>query len=190
MPYKSDRRWTFQPGHHVVKAVLTPDQCAAAQAAAAGRDPIRSQMQGRVASHRDSDIWWLKPGDPGVQPIFETLRAATDAFNAQTYRFEIDGAMDLQLTRYGPGGHYEWHADLAANFNSRRKLSMSVLLSDPSAFTGGGLQFFEATHHQPSPALARGDAVFFPSWCKHRVLPVDSGERWSLVCWWTGPPFR
>lgn len=190
MPYKRDRRWEFYPGYHVVNDVFDAKLCDATRALAEGREPIKSEIMGRVERHRSSDIWWLRPGDAGVKPVFDTLTTASKAFNAETFDFEIDGAMDLQLTRYVPGGHYEWHTDLAAKGNSRRKLSVTVMLSDPADFEGGGLQFFEATHHQPMPALNKGDAVFFPSWCKHRVVPVTKGERWSLVCWWTGPPFR
>ena len=159
-------------------------------ALAEGREPIKSEIMGRVESHRSSDLYWLRPDHAGVAPVFEAFKSVSMALNDAAFQFEIDGAMDMQLTRYDPGGHYEWHMDLAGQGNSRRKLSVSILLNDPSEFDGGGLQFFEATHHQPIVDLAQGDAVFFPSWCKHRVVPVTRGVRWSLVGWWTGPPFR
>jgi PKHD-type hydroxylase len=36
-------------------------------------------------------------------------------------------------------------------------------------------------------ALGQGDALIFPSFIMHRALPVQSGTRWTLVSWLTGP---
>ena len=38
--------------------------------------------------------------------------------------------------------------------------------------------------------LSKGSIVIFPSDKWHRVRPVTSGERKSLVTWFRGPPFR
>ena len=37
---------------------------------------------------------------------------------------------------------------------------------------------------------ARGTLVAFPSYVMHRVTPVTSGTRKSLVAWVAGPKFR
>jgi len=36
----------------------------------------------------------------------------------------------------------------------------------------------------------QGQAVFFASFILHRVAPVTSGVRKSLVMWFGGPPLR
>jgi PKHD-type hydroxylase len=37
---------------------------------------------------------------------------------------------------------------------------------------------------------ARGTLVAFPSYLLHRVTPITSGTRKSLVAWVSGPVFR
>ena len=64
---------------------------------------------------------------------------------------------------------------------------MSVLLNDPSEFTGGDFEILEEGRKIP---LNKGDAVFFASFLVHRVKPVTSGVRKSLVQWFTGSPFK
>ena len=68
-----------------------------------------------------------------------------------------------------------------------RKISMTCLLSDPSTFTGGDLEFMEKNK---MPALKQGQAIFFASFITHRVSPVKKGIRRSLVMWFGGQPFK
>ncbi len=49
-------------------------------------------------------------------------------------------------------------------------------LSDPSDYTGGALEFPNAT-----ATTARGAAIVFPSYTMHKVHPVTRGRRSSLV---------
>ena len=68
----------------------------------------------------------------------------------------------------------------------------SLLLNDD--FEGGELQLecgspVQEERHQ-TVKLAKGDIIFFPSFHWHRVLPVTSGERHSLVGWVCGPNWR
>ena len=35
-----------------------------------------------------------------------------------------------------------------------------------------------------------GNAIVFPSYIAHRVLPITSGMRHALVAWIHGPAFR
>jgi PKHD-type hydroxylase len=35
-----------------------------------------------------------------------------------------------------------------------------------------------------------GNAIVFPSYIAHRVLPITSGMRQALVAWIHGPAFR
>ena len=100
-------------------------------------------------------------------------------------------AEPAQFTEYPKGGFYDWHMD--ADVNGRfeppvRKISMSILLSDPSEFTGGDLEFM-AEGNKP-PQLIQGQAIFFCSLIRHRVSKVKKGIRRSLVMWFGGPPFK
>lgn len=77
--------------------------------------------------------------------------------------------------------------DLGAGENSGRKLSLSIQLSPPYDYSGGQLEF----QNIDSPAdRGIGSLIAFPSFIQHRVTPVDSGVRSSLVVWVHGKPFR
>jgi PKHD-type hydroxylase len=66
---------------------------------------------------------------------------------------------------------------------------MTLLLSDPSEFTGGELTFSEMGNDKPLP-MKQGQAIFFASFLRHKVAPVKKGVRKSLVMWFGGPPFK
>jgi PKHD-type hydroxylase len=96
-----------------------------------------------------------------------------------------------QFTEYPKGGFYDWHMDAEINCQFEppiRKISMTILLSDPSEFEGGDLEFM-AEGNKP-PQLLQGQAIFFCSILRHRVSKVKKGRRQSLVMWFGGPPFK
>jgi PKHD-type hydroxylase len=96
-----------------------------------------------------------------------------------------------QFTEYPKGGFYDWHMDAEVNCKFEppiRKISMTILLSDPSEFEGGDLEFM-AEGNKP-PQLLQGQAIFFCSLLRHRVAKVKKGVRRSLVMWFGGPPFK
>ena len=95
-----------------------------------------------------------------------------------------------QFTHYLTGGFYEWHMDndvVGKHQPPVRKISMTLLLSDPSTFEGGELEFMS---EGKIAKLRQGQAVFFSSWLQHLVKPVTKGERYSLVMWFGGPSFK
>ena len=95
-----------------------------------------------------------------------------------------------QFTHYPTGGFYEWHMDndvLGKHQPPVRKISMTLLLSDPATFEGGELEFMSKGKRAK---LKHGQAIFFASWLQHRVEPITRGERKSLVMWFGGPSFK
>ena len=110
--------------------------------------------------------------------------------------FGFDGVRltePAQFTEYPKGGFYDWHMDLNAfgqeGQNPIRKISMTLLLSDPKDFTGGDLMFSEMGDNKPLP-LKQGQAIFFASFLRHKVAPVKKGIRRSMVMWFGGPPLK
>jgi len=96
-----------------------------------------------------------------------------------------------QFTEYPKGGFYDWHMDAEANCRFEppvRKISMTILLSNPSEFEGGDLEFM--TEGNTPPQLLQGQAIFFCSLLRHRVNKIKKGVRRSLVMWFGGPPFK
>jgi PKHD-type hydroxylase len=111
--------------------------------------------------------------------------------NKDHFKFEITGAEPAQYTKYDAEflGEYKWHADITMFHEHMRKLSCSILLSDPTEYEGGNLIL--SPHGNP---ITVGDkkcrAIFFPSWVPHCVTPVTKGIRRSLVLWAHGPAFK
>ena len=139
-------------------------------------------------------VCWLEPMVE-AEKLFQTLFDMTmDANQRADWHFEVGILEPLQFTKYGVGEKYDWHVDQLININEEtcRKLSFTMLLNDE--FEGGDLQLECGSPSNPerehSVALKKGDIVFFPSYCWHRVLPVTSGERHSLVGWLHGPNWR
>ncbi len=117
----------------------------------------------------------------------------TTMLKANGNHFGFDG-MRLtevaQFTHYHTGGFYDWHMDndvMGKHEPPVRKISMTLLLSDPATFEGGELEFMSKGK---TAKLKQGQAIFFASWLQHRVKPVTKGERKSLVMWFGGPSFK
>jgi len=126
------------------------------------------------------------------------------------WNFEWDWSESCQFTKYNKGQFYDWHCDSwdKPYFNQKnpqdpsngkiRKLSVTVSLSDPNDYKGGELEFdFKNVDPDKKPnirkckeILPKGSLVVFPSFVWHRVCPVKSGERNSLVIWNLGYPFK
>lgn len=104
-------------------------------------------------------------------------------------QFEISGLEPVQLFKYETDDHYRWHTDWSPHNNKKRKLSMTIQLSDGSEYSGGDVQILDGPETRYVPREI-GYATVFPSWAVHQVNPITSGTRWALVAWATGKPFK
>lgn len=137
---------------------------------------------------RKSRIMFIKGGENDW--VYDKLAMACLQINTNRFKFDISGFQtELQLANYGPDDFFEWHMDYGAGDISNRKLSISVQLSGPDEYEGGDLQFM-INHKAVSAPKTKGTAIIFPSYAIHRVLPVTSGSRKSIVGWIGGPPYR
>jgi PKHD-type hydroxylase len=144
---------------------------------------------------RNSKVAWAFPNENTAE-IYKKLSTVIGLVNAQFFRFDLTGMYEpLQLSVYDSKdeirGHYAWHIDRSNSHTvTTRKLSMSLLLSDPSEFEGGELEIKFNSDSITTLEQKKGRAWFFPSWTLHRVAPVTKGVRKSLVLWISGPPFK
>lgn len=137
--------------------------------------------------------------------------------NRENFCFDltnIDGE-SLQYTVYGSGEYYGWHndqgiatyykpvslgnrghgAELFQDFVNQncervRKLSFSLLLSDPDTYEGGNLQLLDEAGKSYYAPRKRGTIILFDSRTQHRVKKVTKGVRKSIVGWVVGPRWR
>jgi PKHD-type hydroxylase len=143
---------------------------------------------------RSSSICWIDD-----MQVYEVLMDAIESVNDGSWQYNITGIESLQYTIYreDKNQHYSWHTDPINYKDSTipsRKVSCSVLLSDPEEFEGGEFEFMSidlggqtSSSFQPNFFNKKGHGLFFPSQAYHRVKPVTKGIRRSLVCWFTGP---
>ena len=158
-----------------------------------GLSTALSKMEGGItdkgtlaSSVRSSTVRWMTLSEK-TGWIYEKLWAAVEEVN-QRYRFEILGIREMQIARYRQGDFYDWHLDIGKTDTSSRKLSLSVQLSAPDDYAGGELVV--AGYENEKPVKEIGSVIVFPSYLSHRVNEVTAKERWSLVAWVHGPPFR
>jgi len=120
--------------------------------------------------------------------------------NHSGWNFNIECIESIQLTHYFEGDFYDWHLDdfpvptIRDNKPYNRKISVTVFLNDPEEYEGGEFDLEtrgpNAEERYDTFKLPKGSMIVFPSYRWHRVRPVTSGVRKSLVIWFLGTPFR
>lgn len=130
--------------------------------------------------------------------VYDALALRILSANLAEFGFDLSSVPFLhlpsvQFTEYKAEQeqHYDWHVDnfWTGQSPSDRKLSCVVQLSSPSDYSGGRLEI-EHTEIPANRFVQRGDLIVFPSPFRHRVTPVTSGTRHSLVTWAYGPRFK
>ena len=152
---------------------------------------------------RKSNVVWMD--DPW---IYKEIQPYIHAANRNAgWNFDWDWSESCQFTKYKLNQFYDWHCDSNElpynkpndkNVHGKiRKLSVTVSLSDESEYEGGDFEFDFRNDDRGSdqPRICKeirpkGSVVVFPSFVWHRVKPVTSGTRYSLVIWNLGWPFR
>jgi len=179
---------------HTVAAAFTPEDCARITTLAAEAPARDAGLTRRTTDHalRRADLVWLDDvagADWVMDKIIATLREA----NRRVYGYDLtDFAESAQVASYRADrqGHFDWHCDIGDGpLAARRKLTMVVQLSEPSAYTGGRLELMPGAGIVTGDA-AQGSATLFPAFVLHRVTPVTDGARYSLTIWCHGPAFR
>jgi PKHD-type hydroxylase len=156
-----------------------------------------------LKKYRNSNIVWLND-----QWIYnEIYPYIHNANKSSGWNFQWDWSESCQFTKYAKGQFYDWHCDSWESpyentndknfYNKIRKLSVTVSLTDPSEYKGGELEFDFRNNVSGKPnirkckeILPKGSICVFPSFVWHRVTPVTSGTRYSLVIWNIGHPFK
>jgi PKHD-type hydroxylase len=130
--------------------------------------------------------------------IFDILEYIANTVNDKYFQFNLIGFDRFQYTVYNqPGAHYTYHSDMAFGpvvadeLKTPRKLSFSLILSDNSEYQGG--DFEVVSNDVKTPIIIpqqKGQVIAFPSYITHRVTPLISGVRKSIVVWAVGPKFK
>jgi len=174
--------------------IFTPEQCQLIINAGRSEPVQNGQVGGGTAGvvdtkTRTSHISWIPFNK--MPEMYSTLEQIVNKTNNNHFGFEgVKITEQAQYTEYPAGGFYDWHIDsdiVGMNEPPVRKISMTCLLSHESEFEGGGLELMS------DGKIARpkqGQAIFFASYIRHRVIPITKGVRKSLVMWFGGPSFK
>ena len=156
-----------------------------------------------VSKKRKSNIVWMND-----RWIYNEIHPYIHTANKNAgWNFQWDFSESCQFTKYKLNQFYDWHCDSWSKPYNRpeqpdrhgkiRKLSVTISLSDENDYEGGDFEFDFRNDDKGSnqPRLCKeirpkGSVVVFPSFVWHRVKPVTSGTRYSLVIWNLGWPFK
>ena len=139
---------------------------------------------------RKSKVCFLNPKDRSVEWIYRRATDFVNDINRQFWNYDLSYIETLQFTAYTQkDDFYDKHVDQALSGPFYRKLSFSIQLSDPDTYEGSDLLMY-ASDDPVNTRRNRGAMIFFPSFVVHKVTPLVSGERYSLVGWVCGPPFK
>jgi PKHD-type hydroxylase len=162
---------------------------------------LKSKQEGAPDPLRKSHVKWIKPVDECSQRLLYHVNNIFLDMNDAHFGFDIfpNRVYGLQYTEYrgNEQGHYGTHIDswLVGPLFKDRKLSMTIQLSDSHEYTGGDFEIdtftdFKDLNVDKEELRKKGTVFVFPSFLGHRVTPVTSGLRKSLVAWIEGPKFR
>jgi len=156
-----------------------------------------------ISKKRKSNVVWMDD-----RWIYKEIQPYIHSANENAgWNFQWDYSESCQFTKYSKEQFYDWHCDSWSKpynkpedlntHNKIRKLSVTVSLSDETEYEGGDFEFDfrndDKGANQPSickEIRPKGSVVVFPSFVWHRVKPVTSGTRYSLVIWNLGWPFK
>ena len=133
---------------------------------------------------RKTSIHFITEKDNKINELaWHFLREA----NKKQFNYDLTFFQAIQFAEYRTNDFFGWHQDAS--------------WIDPDTFEGGELQFFngdrpmedmgEITGKQVQQDIqAQGTIIVFDSRDWHRVTPLESGTRHSIVCWCVGGNFK
>ena len=160
-----------------------------------------------VKKIRDAKTAWLED-----KWLYDAIAPAIhDACIRTNWYTEWDWMESIQFGTYTKGNFYNWHQDNKPIYTEEtcdhenwigkvRKVSATIFLN--SDYEGGEFQLWETLWfdkdelptgavHLPGKSrgiVTPGTLIIFPSQLHHRVTPVITGTRHSLVIWCLGKP--
>ena len=177
----------------ITKRYFTPEWC----------DRVNNYMMKNIEVNPDlgkygvrkCKVRALSSNVPIYNEVFGGMMAYVNKYGPQLnvdFYNKIDGP--IQHITYETGDGVGWHDDTigtssAKNFKENRKLSMTVMLSDTTDYTGGEF-VFDREVKKKMPTLEKGSVALFTSHSPHMVKEILSGRRNILFIFVMGPDWR
>ena len=152
---------------NTVAPIFTPEQCqdiinmGHQQKAEEAKIGHKDAKEGKYdTKKRITTISWIP--FKALPDMYQIIDKTMKQVNGNHFGYErMQITEPAQFTEYPKGGFYDWHMDAEVNCQFEppvRKISMTILLSDPSEFVGGDLEFM--TEGNKPPQLLQGQAIF------------------------------
>ena len=140
---------------------------------------------------RKSAVAWI-PQNDAYKWIYDKLGGMIEEANRELWKFNLTSMEEMiQYTEYyQDGGHYDYHLDVGGGYPlNQRKISITVQLTGADEYEGGNFEILRGKNPESLPKI-KGCVLVFPSYLMHRVTPVTSGTRRSLVLWVGGDSYK
>ena len=149
----------------------------------------KGELHSSHRSTRSSEVAWVRDMDL----LSMLMRMSKQINRSANWNLNLAGIEPVQFGIYGEGDFYDWHVDQHPKpvRGMVRKISMSLFLNDD--YEGGefDLEIYrpDADPRYKTFKLKPWSAIFFQGDQWHRVRPITSGVRKSIVAWFYGPPY-
>jgi|TARA_B100000287_G_scaffold412499_1_gene443044 PKHD-type hydroxylase len=149
--------------------------------------------ESKETDRRSSKVSFLKQNKAFEESI---SRVVLGVNKEKKWNFKLKQFEPFQYSIYNKGDHYNWHVDNHStpyDDGQVRKISFSILLNDE--YEGGDFELSvpcpisEKTQYHKISKAEVGTMIVFTSHTWHKVHPVISGVRKSLVGWTLGPSY-
>lgn len=163
-----------------------------------------SEAQGFTASlaggsvdlaFRDSRSVWLEEDDV-TREYYDYFEQAMLKANASFFQFDITSITKLQYARYDVGHYFNWHLDVryepVVPPDEYVKFVTVLMLSGPDEYEGGELVLNTLGNAETATSfkLPRGEMILINPWIPHRINPITSGVRKTMLSTASGPRWR
>lgn len=194
----------YLPNMHVDRGFFSPDECdmicnycsnlSLGEGGLFTGDDVYQTRKAKTA--------WIRSPDPRTQWIYDKFNTLIGYYNDNLFGLDLIGYEYFQYTEYDVEGKHNFHMDLALNVplnadyyrinEHLRKLTIVLMLNQQGVdFEGGDFQVNLSEERLPTTVqMSKGNVLLLPSFLLHRVTPVISGLRKTLVTWVIGPKFR
>jgi len=138
------------------------------------------KIKGDMVDHsvRNTKIAWIHPGEDTHWLFDRAIMVFKSALPFNTLQ-------SMQYTVYdSKGSHYDWHRDVGSGDNiAKARVNVAIVqLSDPGDYKGGVLQI-KHEDEVIDVMKTKGLVTTFPIQLEHKVTPVVSGVRKTLIMW-------
>jgi predicted 2-oxoglutarate/Fe(II)-dependent dioxygenase YbiX len=183
-------------GFFVRRGFLDAETCARlrdeVRAAPSSPATVRADARSYDVDRSTRSTDWAEIAPSSVEDIEQKLAAAMPDV-ARQYGVPLTGIQPLQFLVYRQGDFFQRHRDRgdadAPEFSRSRRVAAVVFLNDE--YRGGHLTLYGLFDQPKGDDLGfpleaeEGLLVTFPSDVTHEVRPIEAGERYTVVTWFT-----